>query len=278
MRRRGISLVELLAALAIIGVMILLILPAVLAGHEAARSIQCQNSQKQIVLGLMNYHHDHQAFPPAYTREQGRLRGVSWGIQMLPYFEHPVLFRLIDRDADIGAAENRTARVTSIRAFLCTSDVGRMATMPVEGPPGVKGSVEVARASFVGSFGTGDPLDPAPGDGMFMRDRSVRIEDVLDGTSTTFLLGERRHQAGPTAWAGPIGPRGPAMILGSTMGDPGPNQKPPRAEGYSSMHPGGVYFGYVDGSVRFVTDSVGANVYGALATRRGGELIGDFER
>jgi len=230
MRRRGISLVELLSALAIIGVMIMLLLPAVLAGHEAARSIQCQNSQKQIVLGLMNYHHDHQAFPSAYTRGQDGVRGVSWGIQVLPYLEQSYLFGLIDRDADLGAAENLTVRVCILSTFICPSDIDRKATMSVEGPPGVKGSVEVARASFVGSFGTGDPLDPAPSDGMFMRDRSVRIEDVLDGTSTTFLLGERRHQSGPTAWAGPIGPRGPAMILGSTMGDPGPNRKDRRIQ------------------------------------------------
>ena len=267
---------ELVAVLAIIGAMILLLLPAVLAGHELARAIQCQNNQKQIALSLLNYHYDHQSFPPGYSREQGTGRGRSWAIQILPYFEQTRLFGSIDRDADIGAAENLTARVCNLSSFTCPLDLRRMETMRVAGPPGVKDPVELARASFVGSFGTGDPLDPAPSDGMFMQDRSVQIEDVLDGSSTTFLIGERRQNAGPTSWAGPVGARGPAMILGSTMGDAGPNRKPLRGEGYSSRHPGGAYFGYGDGSVRFLSDTVGTSTFKALATRRGGELIGEI--
>ena len=43
-----------------------------------------------------------------------------------------------------------------------------------------------------------------------------------------------------------------------------------------SMHTGGVNLGMCDGSVRFVRDGIGANTWRALATRSGGEVVGDF--
>ena len=61
-RRYGLSLVELLAVLAIIGVLMALPLPAVQAAREAARRTQCQNNLKQISLAVLNFasaHSDH---------------------------------------------------------------------------------------------------------------------------------------------------------------------------------------------------------------------------
>jgi prepilin-type processing-associated H-X9-DG protein len=40
-----------------------------------------------------------------------------------------------------------------------------------------------------------------------------------------------------------------------------------------SNHSGGVNMGFLDGSVKFIKDSVNAGTYGALATRAGGEVI-----
>jgi prepilin-type N-terminal cleavage/methylation domain-containing protein/prepilin-type processing-associated H-X9-DG protein len=44
-------------------------------------------------------------------------------------------------------------------------------------------------------------------------------------------------------------------------------------EGASSNHPGGVNVGFIDGSVRFIKDSVGWQTWAALATKAGGEVI-----
>ena len=64
-RRGGFTLVELLCVVAILGLLVALLMPAVQSAREAARRTQCQNNLKQIGYGILQFESAHGAFPPA---------------------------------------------------------------------------------------------------------------------------------------------------------------------------------------------------------------------
>ncbi len=102
---RAFTLVELLVVVAIIGVLVALLLPAVQAAREAARRTECANHLKQIGLAILNFESSQRRFPPA-AQDRG---GSPWthntpppvsrhgGLSLLlPYFENSATFAAID--------------------------------------------------------------------------------------------------------------------------------------------------------------------------------------
>ncbi|HMP06966.1 MAG TPA: DUF1559 domain-containing protein [Lacipirellulaceae bacterium] len=88
------TLVELLTVIAIVGVLIALLLPAVQAARESARVAQCQNNLRQIGLATLQFETAQQAFPPARLRsrtyradETCESTQPSWLVRILPYLE-----------------------------------------------------------------------------------------------------------------------------------------------------------------------------------------------
>src|SRR6476469_182788 len=92
MKRSAFTLVKLLVVIAIIGVLVALLLPAVQAAREAARRMQCSNHLKQIGLALQNYHDTFGSLPPAYLADSQGKPIHSWRVLILPFLENTTLY------------------------------------------------------------------------------------------------------------------------------------------------------------------------------------------
>lgn len=211
MSRRGFTLIELLVVVSIILVSIAMLLPAIEGAKGAARRASCQNNLKQVSLALLIYHHDAEVFPPGFV-DHGRTRdgrpspGWGWMAVLLPNMEQASLSRMIDLEAPVESADFKTARIATISTLLCSEDFRVRENVFID-TPGRTGLelCEAAPSSYVGSFGTGDPeADPSLGDGVFFRNSRIGLDALLDGSSTTILVGERSKGAGPAIWAGVI--------------------------------------------------------------------------
>ena len=119
-RQFGFTLVELLVAIAIIGALIALLLPAVQAAREAARRIKCQNNLKQLGLGSHSFHEMNGSFPTFFgiyppTNNCGVRPGCDrtapyggWFLHLMPYVEQRQLHDSIS--AEIGTVPQNQRR------------------------------------------------------------------------------------------------------------------------------------------------------------------------
>lgn len=89
MQRRGFTLVELLCVIAIIGLLIALLLPAIQRARESARNVECSNHLKQIGLAQMAYEDSHRAY--ASRVYCGYAEG-AWPMLILPQLGESALY------------------------------------------------------------------------------------------------------------------------------------------------------------------------------------------
>ena len=213
--RSAFTLVELLAVVAIIGVLIGLLLPAVQAAREAARRSACSSKLRQIGFGVANYHSANKRFPPGALQDTTTClpaattpQRASWTVWILPFIEQPALYDafnpanpatrfaslLLPSTAAEGTSTNIAGQNTPLPIFKCPSDMAHRPSDPSLNYLGVQGGgVESDRACATGStsnrrlrFDNGVLFTVAS------RNAAVDAAKITDGLSKTFLVGESR--------------------------------------------------------------------------------------
>jgi len=324
--------VELLVVIAIIGVLVGLLLPAVQSAREAARRMQCSNNLKQLALAQHTYHDVYQSFatghvrPPESQIPWNQLHGVEswgWGALILPQIEQGNLHEQLGvtkyslRDVLAGLNPNlpdplqAEALQTPLAAFVCPSDSNDgliHRNRHFNGGKGTNaaglGNFRPSISNYVGNRGTRNFVQRTRDPQGIFHYLEIGFRDVLDGTSNTFMIGERDDKyCRSGTWVGIRNPRGSyARGIWYVVGDarmPLNNPDPPFrwnnknhgcGEGFSSLHSGGAQFAFCDGSVRFISDTIEYNepgahndsppatigVYQKLAHRYDGWVLDDF--
>jgi Tfp pilus assembly protein PilE len=266
-RANGFTLIDLAVTIGVLAVIIALLLPAVQRARESARRLQCKNNLRQLGVGLHLYHDAHRTFPA------GSLNGWSWIAQMLPEMEQAngqrqLNFRM-DLEQSILAGNNVALADTLVPFLMCPTDPNS---------PSLFVSPQFLNQQFAHTNYLGTQSDPNTNStGMFGIETFIRLRDVVDGTSQTLFVGERGIDFKPST-KGEFG----WWILGAplesfmTVTDglqQGPSSDLDSVKRWWSYHDGCLSFLFVDGSVRFLNESMDPQIFAALGSRNGGEMV-----
>ncbi len=305
--RRGFTLIELLVVIAIIAILIGLLLPAVQKVRDAAARLQCQNNLKQIGLALHNFHDDYQRFPSGIMAQIGTGSGAiqqsscprcsqppipngfgSWLTMILPYMEQQNLYSQCGNmsnnftEREYFYSQGATAPgATPVKNYVCPADYVPLQTIQY-------GAYSFGVNSYFGNAGTKAwPVSQASLNGVLYYNSSVRLTDITDGTSNTFLAGERYSKDPAVQDTDLADWRGWAWTNynsgGDSLGDTSSlmNSKASvigvdaRKCNFGSGHFGGANFLLCDGSVHFVSSGnlSGIVVYQRLSVPNDGNPV-----
>jgi prepilin-type N-terminal cleavage/methylation domain-containing protein/prepilin-type processing-associated H-X9-DG protein len=202
--RRGVTLVEILVVVAILGALMAVILPGVQAARESVRRSSCANNLRQIALAAHNHETARGRYPVGAESRQWDARPdfphqfFRWSLlaHLAPFYEQEDLLRSLDLSVPLYvglspgdiAPQNKPVVNRTIPLFLCPSD--RAATVSE-----FFGPTNYAGCTGSGAGG-GTPFDT---DGMFFINSQIRPRQVTDGLSNTVMFSESTLGDGPRA-------------------------------------------------------------------------------
>ena len=291
-RRNGVSLIELLAVIFVIGLLASLILPAVQSSREASRRIQCVNNLKQLSLACGNYTSDYQCYPAGQ---------LSAFVAILPQLDQSTLFNRFS-GVDDPFVVNGGLNDSRPPVLACPDDWVGVRHKWATNYNWNRGWDQLVTHADEKEIGTGVILPPGV--------RIVREADVTDGLTNTALLAESlpvlSGLAGRTVWKdGDEKLNRHVAVLESrcrnaTLADPRVARSAPWTSGYygmttydhvvnpggktclfvhtaASAHPAnGVHVAACDGSVRFISASIDLSIWHAIGTRSGNETVSEW--
>lgn len=311
------TLVELLVVIAIIGILVALLLPAVQSAREAARRITCQNHMKQLGLALLNYESSRQRFPAGLVpRSDGTLPAdimdqpaFGWQVALLPQVEESQVYDFI-KLVSVGFTEprwwdpndfDRDAAEKVLSLFICPSDPmsnrnpkrnffgnhGKSNYVAVVGPRLDKEIKEITNLQDIGweqseAVSSAEERLTLKWPGVMYPNSATEIREITDGTSKTFIFGERDGERGASTWCGTDRYSWMNTQLGCASSVPQYTLNAITTDdattwsAFGSVHPGGAYFARVDGSVGFINDSIDGKLYENLANKSDGEVLDGF--
>jgi prepilin-type N-terminal cleavage/methylation domain-containing protein/prepilin-type processing-associated H-X9-DG protein len=283
-QKLGFTLVELVTVMGLVSVGLSVSLPGIQKARNQARLTACKNNLKQLGLALHNYHDVYNSLPPGWIIKETKADagpGFGWGTSILPFVDQAALYNQANFSAPPKVDKLTQA---SLPVYLCPEDTaaalnsvrGKFATSNYSGNSGdqlLPGSVDLP-----------DPGTDAAkklSTGIFFHNSHVKFRDITDGTSNTIMLGEKSVSSAAGIWMG---------VRSNQNADDSVTDCNHRSKlnavihSFSSLHEGGANFLLVDGSVRFITNTVESKesaekpvgVYQKLAHKNDGEVIGEF--
>jgi type II secretory pathway pseudopilin PulG len=186
----------LLVVIAIIGLLIALLLPAVQAARESARRAQCMNNMRQLGLAAQHYHDTHKHFPPGigyYDKMNPRANKDfgGWLFYLLQFLEERNLF-----DRSLGNVPfpegpknghypgNNNVYSQPVQTFLCPSYPGVEANGVVMIDGVVFGATNYVPNALISAKNEWNPIKTNP-------EGKTRISKISDGASKTILHAEK---------------------------------------------------------------------------------------
>jgi prepilin-type N-terminal cleavage/methylation domain-containing protein/prepilin-type processing-associated H-X9-DG protein len=308
--RSGFTLVEVLAVIAIVGVLVALILPAIEAARESARRTTCTNNLKQICLATIEYSESNQDRLPASWRtirsEDGKSELVaeynlhrssfSWRTSILSFLDEQPLYDHLDFSSTPIADDNSTFVATVLGIFQCPSTPDSPRSIFSAGSKSASGmgANDYVHVFMIGPNETDDPYqisgDQLPGAwcGLSRYDLTMHngpidlsgarsgapLRWTTDGRSKTILIAEKAGWPNTYINGSFIdrAPWGEGVWAAAELG--GFGRAKVNWSNFPSVfgfHSSGANIGLLDGSVRYLANDTATEVVKALCSRDGGE-------